>query len=115
MCWGVPSDLSRLSLWASILQSLDPLVWGASRLPQSFCLMERGMRKALGPTKVVMLLAGSSRDVSMLWVSWRCKRERLMSVQLFELTEIILWELIVEVRVPSLVLIRIGACLHKIV
>lgn len=27
------------------------------------------MRKALGPTSVVMLLAGSSRDVSMLWES----------------------------------------------
>ena len=60
--------LSRLSLWANILQSL-PLVCGASRLPHSFCLMDRGMRKALGPTKVVMLLAGSMRDVSMHWTS----------------------------------------------
>lgn len=62
--------LSRLSLWASILQSL-PLVCGASRLPHSFCLMDNGMRKAFGPTKVVMLLAGSIRDVSMHWTSWR--------------------------------------------
>lgn len=64
------THLSRLSLWASILQSF-PLVWGASRLPHSFCRMERGMRKAFGPTSVVMLLAGSSRDVSMLWESCR--------------------------------------------
>lgn len=62
--------LSRLSLWASILQSL-PLVCGASRLPHSFCLMDNGMRNAFGPTKVVMLLAGSIRDVSMHWTSWR--------------------------------------------
>lgn len=62
--------LSRLSLWASILQSL-PLVCGASRLPHSFCLMDSGMRNAFGPTKVVMLLAGSIRDVSMHWTSWR--------------------------------------------
>lgn len=62
--------LSRLSLWASILQSL-PLVCGASRLPHSFCLMDKGMRKALGPTKVVILLAGSIRDVSMHWTSWK--------------------------------------------
>lgn len=33
------------------------------------------MRKALGPTRVVMLLAGSSRDVSILWESCR-ERER---------------------------------------
>lgn len=62
--------LSRLSLWASILQSL-PLVCGASKLPHSFCLMDNGMRNAFGPTKVVMLLAGSIRDVSMHWTSWR--------------------------------------------
>lgn len=66
--------LSRLSLWASILQSL-PLVCGASRLPQSFCLMDKGMRKALGPTKVVILLAGSIRDVSMHWTSWKDRTE----------------------------------------
>lgn len=33
--------------------------------------MDNGMRKAFGPTKVVMLLAGSIRDVSMHWTSWR--------------------------------------------
>lgn len=66
--------LSRLSLWASILQSL-PLVCGASKLPQSFCLMDKGMRKALGPTKVVILLAGSIRDVSIHWTSWKRQKE----------------------------------------
>lgn len=60
--------LSRWSLWASILQSF-PLVCGASRLPHNFCLMDNGIRKALGPIKVVMLLAGSIRDVSMHWSS----------------------------------------------
>lgn len=70
------AHLSRLSLWANILQSF-PLVCGASRLPHNFCRMETGMRKALGPTRVVMLLAGSSRDVSILWESCReRKRER---------------------------------------
>lgn len=67
------THLSRLSLWASILQSF-PLVWGASRLPHSFCRMETGMRNAFGPTSVVMLLAGSSSDVSMLWESCRERR-----------------------------------------
>lgn len=67
--------LSRLSLWASILQSL-PLVCGASRLPHSFCLMDRGMRKAFGPTKVVMLLAGSIKDVSMHWSSWKNRNKQ---------------------------------------
>lgn len=62
------THLSRLSLWANILQSL-PLVCGASRLPHNFCRIETGMRKAFGPTSVVMLLAGSNRDVSMLWES----------------------------------------------
>lgn len=74
--------LSRLSLWASILQSL-PLVCGASRLPHSFCLMDRGMRKALGPTKVVILLAGSIRDVSMHWTSWK-DRKKLVNCWLKE-------------------------------
>lgn len=70
------THLSRLSLWANILQSF-PLVCGASRLPHNFCRMETGMRKALGPTRVVMLLAGSSRDVSILWESCReSERER---------------------------------------
>lgn len=69
--------LSRLSLWASILQSL-PLVCGASRLPHNFCLMDKGIRKALGPTKVVMLLAGSIRDVSIQWTSWK-DRKKLVS------------------------------------
>lgn len=41
------------------------------------------MRKALGPTSVVMLLAGSSRDVSMLWES--CKdREMQVGQQIFK-------------------------------
>lgn len=64
---GAP-HLSRLSLCASILQSL-PRVCGASRLPHSFCRMDSGIRKAFGPTSVVMLLAGSRRDVSMHWES----------------------------------------------
>ena len=69
-----PPHLSRLSLWANILQSF-PLVCGASRLPHNFCRMETGMRKALGPTSVVMLLAGSSKDVSILWESCRRREE----------------------------------------
>lgn len=68
------THLSRLSLWANILQSF-PLVCGASRLPHNFCRMETGMRKALGPTSVVMLLAGSSKDVSILWESCRRREE----------------------------------------
>lgn len=68
-----PTHLSRLSLWANILQSF-PLVCGASRLPHNFCRMETGMRKALGPISVVMLLAGSSKDVSILWES--CEKVR---------------------------------------
>lgn len=68
------THLSRLSLCANILQSF-PLVCGASRLPHNFCRMETGMRKAFGPTSVVMLLAGSNRDVSILWESCR-KKER---------------------------------------
>lgn len=68
VCGLCVGHLSRWSLCASNLQSL-PLVCGASRLPHNFCLMDKGMRKALGPTKVVMLLAGSIKDVSMHWTS----------------------------------------------
>eukprot|EP00061_Rhincodon_typus_P001824 g15887.t1 len=51
--------LSKFSLCASNRQSF-PLLFGASRLVQIFCLMEKGILKALGPTRVVTPLSGSS-------------------------------------------------------
>lgn len=61
------TNLSRLSFWASILQSA-PRVPGGSRLLMIFWRMRKGILKALGPTRAgaPTSLSGTSQSENLV-------------------------------------------------
>lgn len=62
-----PSHLSRLSFWASVLQSA-PRAHGVSRLLMIFWRMRKGILKALGPTRAgePTSLSGTSQSENLV-------------------------------------------------
>jgi len=63
----IPGHLSRLSFWASVLQSA-PRVPGGSRLLMIFWRMRKGILKALGPTRAgaPTSLSGTSQSENLV-------------------------------------------------